>query len=192
MQIADAQRDMRYTFAGGLAGQGVSAALWFVSAALGTWGTPKQAILSLVAGGFFIFPLTWLVLRLSGRPARLHPDNRLNQLAMQVAFTLPLTLPIVGAATLYELNWFYPSFMIVLGAHYLPFAFLYGMPLFAGLCTTLVSTGVALGMWGPAVFPLGGWITGVVLVIAGLAGGILVSRERATSAANHTSAMTRR
>ena len=98
MHVADAQRDVRSTFLGGFAGQLVSAALWFASAALGTWGTPRQAILMLVLGGFFIFPLTGLSLRVTGHGARLQRENPLNQLAMQVAFTLPLTLPLVGAA----------------------------------------------------------------------------------------------
>jgi hypothetical protein len=174
---------VRLTFLGGFAGQLVSGALWFASAALGTWGAPRQAILMLVIGGFFIFPLTWLSLRLTGHKAQLQPGNPLNQLAMQVAFTLPLTLPVVGAATLYQLDWFYPSFMIVLGAHYLPFTFLYGMPLFIGLCAALVGAGVALGMWGPDSFPAGGWVTGGVLVVAGIVGRVQVSREQHASVA---------
>lgn len=118
-----------------------------------------------------------MVLRLSGHRAKLHPDNPMNQLAVQVAITLPLTLPLVGAATLYRLEWFFPSFMIVLGAHYLPFTFLYGMPIFAGLCAVLVGGGLTLGMWPPGSFALGGWVTGVVLVVAGVAGRLLVAGE---------------
>jgi len=178
MLIADAQRDVRFTYLGGIAGQLVSGALWFVSAALGTWGTPKQAILTLVVGGFFIFPLTLLALRLTGHRAQLQPANPMNQLGMQVAFTLPLTLPVVGAATLYQLDWFYPSFMIVLGAHYLPFTFLYGMPMFVGLCAVLTGGGFALGMWGPDSFPLGGWLTGAILVVFGIAGRLIAGREQ--------------
>jgi Family of unknown function (DUF7010) len=178
MVIADAQRDVRFTYLGGIAGQLVSGILWFASAALGTWGTPKQAILMLVIGGFFIFPLTLLALRLTGHRAQLLPGNPMNQLGMQVAFTLPLTLPVVGAATLYQLDWFYPSFMIILGAHYLPFTFLYGMPLFAALCALLTGGGFALGMWGPDSFPVGGWLTGGVLVAFGIAGWLIVDRER--------------
>ena len=34
------------------------------------------------------------------------------------------------AAALYETNWFYPAFMVIIGAHYLPFSHLYGMRLF--------------------------------------------------------------
>jgi hypothetical protein len=178
MKIGEAQRNVRFTFLGGLAGQLVSGLLWLASAALATWGTPRQAIVTLVVGGFFIFPLTWLSLKLTGQDPSLRRDNPMNRLAMQVAFTLPLTLPLVGAATLYRLEWFYPSFMIVLGAHYLPFIFLYGMRMFAGLCGILVGGGLFLGLWGPNVFAAGGWITGVILMLAGLTGGYLVAREK--------------
>jgi hypothetical protein len=177
MNVADAQRDVRFTFRGGFAGQLVSAALWLTSAALGTWDTPRRAILSLVIGGFFIFPLTWLSLRVTGHRARLQPSNPFNQLAVQVAFALPLTLPLVGAATLYRLEWFYPAFMVALGAHYLPFAFLYGMPMFMGLCGALVGAGLALGLRGPASFALGAWVTGGLLIVAAFVGRVLVARE---------------
>jgi hypothetical protein len=114
----------------------------------------------------------------SGRRASLGTGHPMNQLGMQAAFTLPLTLPLVGAATLNRIEWFFPAFMIALGAHYLPFTFLYGMPLFIGLCAVLVGGGLSLALWGPAVFSLGGWITGVVLVIAGVMGHAATAAER--------------
>ena len=60
MVVADAQRDVRLTFMGGFPGQTVSGAIWLLSAALGTWASPRMAILVLVVGGVFIFPLTQL------------------------------------------------------------------------------------------------------------------------------------
>lgn len=56
MDVREAQREVRKTFRGGFMGQLVSGVLWLGSAALATWGTPRQAILLLVVGGFFIFP----------------------------------------------------------------------------------------------------------------------------------------
>ena len=56
MTVQDAQRDVRTVFIGGFWGQHVSAALWLVSAALGTWLTPRAAILEIVFGGCFMFP----------------------------------------------------------------------------------------------------------------------------------------
>lgn len=179
MEIREAQREVRTAFLGGFVGQLVSAALWLGSAALATWSTPRAAITLLVAGGFFIFPMTQLGLRLLGRPGRLRPDNPLGALAMQVAFTLPLSLPVVGAAALYRLEWFYPAFMVLLGAHYLPFTFLYGMRLFVPLAALLVAGGVGLGLRGPPVFSAGAWATAAVLFAFALAGRALVRAEEA-------------
>jgi hypothetical protein len=177
MMIRDAQREVRSVFLGGFAGQLVSGAIWLSSAALGTWGSHRQAILALTVGGIFIFPLTQLVLRAMRRPASLPAGHPLNGLAMQVAFTVPLGLPLVGAATLHHVYWFYPALMILVGAHYLPFVFLYGMPLFAGLCALLVGGGFVLGLYVPEPFSLGGWLTGAVLVLFAFAGRAVAARD---------------
>ena len=178
MRIDDAQREVRTVFMGGFAGQLVSGVLWLVSAALATWVSPRYGILVLVLGGVAIFPLTQLVLRALGQRASLSPENELNSLAMQVAFTLPLNLPLVAAATLYRMEWFYPAFMIALGTHYLPFVFLYGMRHFAVLAAVLIGAGVAIGMYLPEPFALGGWFTGVVLLLFAVVGRAVVRRER--------------
>jgi len=177
MIVAEAQREIRVAYLGGFVGQLVSGILWLSSAALATWASPRPAIVLLVAGGFFIFPLTRLGLRLLGHHVAVAAGNPLNGLAMQVAFVLPLSLPVVGAAALYRLEWFYPAFMIVLGAHYLPFVFLYGMRMFAPLCAVLVSAGLALGLYVPHAFSPGAWATGTVLVVFALAGRWTVRRE---------------
>jgi hypothetical protein len=62
-------------------------------------------------------------------------------------------------------NWFYPAFMVVVGAHYLPFVFLYGMWQYAALSAALISGGVVIAMILPEMFTPGGWITGIVLVL---------------------------
>jgi hypothetical protein len=170
MQVRDAQREVRSVFIGGSMGQLVSGLIWLVSAALGTWGTHRQAILALVVGGTFIFPLTQLGLKIVGARASLSRENPLNGLAMQIAFTVPLSLPLVGAATLHRVGWFYPATMVVVGAHYLPFVFLYGMWPFAVLAGLMIAGGVWLGMTMPSAFSLGGWLTGVALLLFALVG----------------------
>jgi hypothetical protein len=164
VMIRDAQREIRSVFLGGFAGQLVSGTIWLLSAALGTWGSHRQAVLALVLGGFFIFPLTQLVLRAMRHPTSLPPGHPFNGLAMQVAFTLPLGLPLVGAAALHRADWFYPAFMILLGAHYLPFVFLYGMWQFAVLCGLLVAGGLTLGLYVHGPFALGAWLAGALLM----------------------------
>ena len=69
---------------------------------------------------------------------------------MQVAFTVPLAIPLVLAAVRCNVAWFYPGFMIVVGAHYLPFITLYGRRQFALLAALLVAGGgllVVFGAW---------------------------------------------
>jgi hypothetical protein len=165
MTVAEAQEDVRAVFLNGWVGLVVSAVLWLSSTAFATWGTTRQAILVLVFGGMLIFPLTQALLRLSRRPFALRPGNPLKYLAMQVAFIVPLTLPVAGGAALHNLNWFYPACAVIVGAHYLPFVFLYGMWQYAVLAGVLLSGGIACGLFLPHAFTPAGWFTGVVLVL---------------------------
>ncbi len=165
MLVQDAQREVRTVFIGGFWGQLVSSAIWLASAALGIWATPHAAIVALVAGGFFIFPVTQLLLRLTGGPASLPKDNPLGSLGMQIAFTLPLSMLLLVPVTQFRLNLFYPAFMVLLGAHYLPFTFLYGMRMFVPLCAVLVGGGVVIAHYFSGSFSLGGWIGGLALFI---------------------------
>ena len=56
------------------------------------------------------------------------------------------------------------SAMVIVGAHYVPFVFLFGMRLFAVLAALLVGGGEGLAVWMPGPPALGGWLTGAVLV----------------------------
>jgi hypothetical protein len=165
LEISAAQADVRTTFVGGFAGQLVSSIIWAVSAAAATWYSHEAGIVVLVGAGFFIFPLTQLALRLMGRPAALPKGHPMNALAMQVAFTLPLNLPLVAAATLFRHNWFYPAVMLILGTHYLPFVFLYGMPQFAALAAALIVCSWCFALFLPGTFTLGGWTTAALLLL---------------------------
>ena len=150
---------------GGFAGSLAAALLWFASAAAATWASPRQGIIILVFGGMFIFPLTQLMLRASGRPYRLSAQNPMSQLAMQVAFTVPLNLLVVAGATMHRLNWFYPACMIVVGTHYLPFSFLYGMWQFSVFGGLLVAAGTLVGLFMGGSFTAGAWMTAAALVM---------------------------
>src|ERR1700730_7044743 len=109
MDIQDAQREVRSVYIGGFWGQLVSSVIWLVSAALGTWVTPKASILTVLIGGFFIFPLTQMLLRLSGRRASVSRENPFNSLGMQIAFVLPLSMLLLVPVGLYNLNSFFPA-----------------------------------------------------------------------------------
>ena len=177
MLVRDAQREVRVVFVGGFWGQLVSSAIWLASAALATWSTPRAAIEELVVAGCFIFPVTQLLLRLSGGPASLSKGNPLHYLGMQVAFTLPFTMLLLVPVTAFRLNWFYPALMILLGAHYIPFIFLYGMRMFIPLSAILVGAGVVIALYFSGSFSLGAWIAGATLFIFAWIGRASVQSE---------------
>lgn len=179
MHITDAQRDVRTTYLGGFAGQLVSGLIWLASAALAVTRSPKAGILVLVFGGMLIYPLTLLTLRLMGRPASLPGDHPMNALARQIAFLVPIGLPLIAAATLYRLNWFYPAFLVVVGAHYLPFTFLYGMRQFTFLGAAMIAAGLAIGFWLPRSFVLGGFAGAALLLVFAFIGRAAVRSDRA-------------
>ena len=177
MDIGDAQRENRTRFVGGFYGQLVSGVLWLVSASLATWSTPRAAITMLVVGGFFIFPATELLIRAGGGRSPLSPQNTLWHLGMQVAFVLPFSMPLLLPVGLYRLNWFYPALMVLLGAHYIPFVFLYGMRMFAVMAALVLSGGLVIAMYGSSSFSVGAWYTGATLLAFAGIGGTIVRHE---------------
>src|SRR5215813_10992983 len=169
MLLSDAQREVRTVYLGGFVGQLVSSMVWFASAATAAFVDPVAGFWALAIGGAVIFPLTQVLLWIRGGPTALSPGNPLGGLAMQVAFTVPITLPVAGAAALHQRGWFYPACLVIVGAHYLPFVFLYGMRTFAVLSAILIACGYAIGMLAPDEVLLGGWVGGgVLLVFAGV------------------------
>ena len=179
MTITEAQREIRTRFVGGFYGQLVSGLLWLAAAGAATWRGPRASILVLVLGGFFIFPATELLIRTFGERKPLSAANGLRALGMQVAFVLPLSMPLLLPVSLHRLNWFFPAMMILLGAHYLPFVFLYGMRLFAVLTAALVGGGTIIAMYFPERFSVGAWYTGAVLLVFAVLGKRIADREHA-------------
>ena len=164
MDIADAQRDVRTVYAGGFYGQLVSATLWLLAAGMSVVVSHAAGILVLLVGGVAILPITMLLLKATGGPASLPAGHPMAPLAMQIAFTVPLGLLVALAAAGYREEWFFSASMVIVGAHYLPFTFLYGTPLFAVLGATMTFGGVALALWLPNSFTTGGWATGMLLL----------------------------
>lgn len=172
---------MRVSFLGGFAGQLVSGVIWLTASMLSVLYSPQFGMLFLFFGSMFIFPLTQLLLRLMGRPAKVKIGNELWNLGSQVAFTVPLNFVLVGATILYKQDWFFPSAMVVVGSHYLPSITLYGMKIYGILSALMIICGIALALYGPSIFSLGGWITGLLLIIFAFIGKAIVSKEELLS-----------
>lgn len=184
VRIVDAQREIRTRYVGGFYGQLVSGFFWLLSAGLAVWSSPRAAITTLVVGGFFIFPLTELLLRLAGGKTPLSAENTLRDLGMQVAFVLPLSMPLLLPIGLYRLTVFYPALMILLGAHYLPFVFLYGMRMFWLLGSLLIGGGVVIAMYWSSMFSVGAWYTGAVLLVFAWVGRLVAQRQHRAETAH--------
>lgn len=181
MHIEDAQREMRTKAVGCFFGLLVYSVIYLVSASLGTWVSPKASILTAVIAGFFGFPLMQLMLVLSGRPARVSRKNPFHWLGMQAAFVLPLSMLLLVPVGRYNLNLFFPALMVLVGAHYLPFATSFGMRMFLFLAGTLVSEGVLIALYFANSFSLGAWVTGLTLFVFAWIARVIVGREALTS-----------
>jgi hypothetical protein len=96
---------------------------------------------------------------------------------MQIAFSLPVTMLLLVPVTEFHLNLFYPALMILVGAHYLPFTFLYGMRIFLPLAAILAGGGVVIALYLPSAFSLGGWIGGMTLFIFAWIGRVSVQND---------------
>jgi len=174
------QFEMRTAFLGGFAGQLVSGLIWLAAAVVSTVITAQVGMAVLFFGSMLIFPLTQTTLRLMGRSAKASPDNKLWGLGSQIAFTVPINFLLVGAATLYRETWFFPAALIVVGSHYLPFITLYGMKMFAVLAGLMVIAGAGIGLYGPDMFSLGGWIGAGLLIAFAFIGRAISVREDPT------------
>lgn len=168
MSLEEAQREFRQGFLGGAVGQFITGIIWLISAALSTWRGEGAGIVALFFGGMFIFPLTQLLLRFIGKGGTLSPGNPFPSYFLHSVMAMGATYPLVYGATLYNINWFYPAFMLVTGAHYLSFILFYGMRQFGVLAAALIIGGLALMMLLPDVFAAGGWLTGTAIFIFAL------------------------
>lgn len=176
-RLSDDQKEMRFAFLGGFAGQLVSGLIWLSSSAVSLISSPVHGMLVLFFGCMGIFPLTQLSLKIMGRSAKVSEENGLWALGSQIAFTVPINFILVGAVILSRPEWFFPAAMIIVGSHYLPFITLYGMKMYGILAGLLILSGAGLGIYGPQIFSLGGWVTGILLIIFAFAGRWMVLKE---------------
>jgi len=86
-------------------------------------------------------------------------------LAMQIAFTVPIGFVVVVAMLGGRSELFFPASMVIVGAQYLPFVFLYGIRLFAVLSGVMIVIGVFLVYVPVFPFAAGGWFTSALLGI---------------------------
>ncbi len=134
---------MRYAHYDGAPGILVSGAVWFAAALVCHLHGIKPAVWTLLIGGALIYPISLVVTKLTGRPAKTSKTNALNQLAM--ASTIWLILCCAMAYGLFQLlpALFFPAMMAVIGSRYLIFASLYGKSIYWVMGACLIVAGNA-------------------------------------------------
>lgn len=154
LTIADAQYDMRYSYAGGAPGMLASAMAWCTAGVVALNGTPNQAIATLFVGGMMIHPVGVLLTKLLRRPGAHTKGNPCGVLAMESTILMIMCFPLAYGASLAHTAWFFPAMMMIIGGRFLLFATMYGMKVYWVVGATLGIAGYLLHKAG-APFAMG-------------------------------------
>lgn len=168
--IDTARADLRLAYRSASVGQFYSGIVWLGSAAAWQLISVEVAIWVLLVGGFLIYPVSVVVTRLLGNAGTVEAGNPLREASITIPIVGALGIPVAGAAALYEIDWFYPAFMVIMGAHYLPFSHLYGMRIFIPLGAGMTLIGLVIGLWFPGWAVGGAVLTGMGLLAVGFRG----------------------
>jgi hypothetical protein len=101
---------------------------------------------------------------------------------MQNALVLPFSMLLLVPVCFYRLNLFFPALLVLVGAHYLPFATLYGMRMFLFLAGILIAEGVVVVHYFSRTFSLGAWLGGLTLFAFAWIGRSIATGEARTQA----------
>lgn len=181
MTLSEAQADMRRAYFDGATGVVTSATAWLAASVASFASTPKAAIVTLLIGGMFIFPLSVALSKVLGRKGAHAKGNPLAALAMSGTVWMLLAIPVAYGASLYRVEWFFPAMLVTIGGRYLTFATLYGLRIYLGLGAALSVAGIALVLLKlPFTF---GALAGAVIEFAFGAALFLMSSKAADSRA---------
>ena len=136
------QAEMRHAYYNGAPGILVSGFVWAIAALVCHFMGIRQGVWALLIGGALIHPLSLVLTKLLGRPAKAEKTNALNPLA--AASTIWLILCCAMAYGLFLLNpvLFFPAMMAIIGSRYLVFASVFGRSVFWLLGIGLIAAGV--------------------------------------------------
>lgn len=173
----DQHGDCRRCHLGGAVYLMVEGILWCLSATFGAVGLIPVAMLLLLIGGMFIHPIATICSKLFKLPSP-NKSNRLPVLITWVALTIPLGLPLLFMAVADgRTNLFFPAFATLVGAHWLPFAYVYSMKSFIVIAGLMVLTGSLFGFVFTQSFSTCGFIVGGLLLLFAIIHYVIVRRE---------------
>jgi len=132
------QHEMRYAYYDGAPGILVSGIVWVTAALVCYYLGVNKAVWTLLIGGVLISPISTIVEKALGRPAKTDKANALNQLAMASTIWLILCCAMAYGLFLLKNELFFPAMMATIGSRYLIFASVFGRSIFWGLGATLI------------------------------------------------------
>jgi hypothetical protein len=135
------QEEMRLAHYDGAPGILVSGLVWLAAALVCYQLGITRAVWTLLIGGALIYPISLIVTKALGRPARTSKTNALNQLGVASTIWLILCCAMAYGLFLLKPALFFPAMMATIGCRYLVFATMFGRLFF--------------------------WIMGVSLIVAG-------------------------
>lgn len=140
--LEDQQDEMRHAYYDGAPGILVSGLVWLAAALACHLFGVERGVWTLLAGGMLIHPLSVVLGRAMGRPARTGKANALNQLAMASTVWLILCCAMAYGLFLFMPELFFPAMMATIGSRYLIFASLYGRTVYLVMGASLILAGV--------------------------------------------------
>ena len=160
----DYHEEIRHSYLGGFSILIIEGAFWILAGIIGNLISIKIAILIIIIGGTFFYPLSQILQIILKRP-KISKDNPLNLLFTQISLIIPFSFPLIFMTTKENVNLFFPALTVIVGAHYLPFVYAYKLKTYWILACLLVIGGSFWGFVMPDNFDLCASYTGTILIL---------------------------
>ena len=132
------QGEMRHAHYDGAPGVLVSGLVWLAATVVCYQLGINKGVWTLLIGGALIYPLSLIVTKTMGRPAKTSKANALNQLGMASTIWLILCCAMAYGLFLLKPELFFPAMMATIGSRYLVFASMYGRSIYWVMGVSLI------------------------------------------------------
>jgi hypothetical protein len=164
----DQFKEYRLTYLAAAPHSFYTAMAWITSAAIADNISIRYAIIFFIVALTFTFPAGELVRKVFQQRNFITAGNKLDKLFMLSAFTIPCCYPIIYFACKTNINYFFPSFSILIGAHYLIFVYAYDRLVFLLLAIVMITVALVSVYLFPNVFSVCGYFVGVSILLTGI------------------------
>ena len=164
----DTFRQFRLVYFGAAPHSFYVAFCWVMGGFLGSFADQRTSIIFFLAASMFNFPIGELLRRKFFHT----PDDSveiasLKRLFMLMSFIIPMSLPLVYFACRDNVNLFYPSLAIIVGAHDLPFYYGYQLRSFIVAGTAIWIIGTMNAFYFSGSFTITAYATGLIILLLG-------------------------